>query len=262
AELDIPTLHQFILDNPLGVLVTHLSNDGSSSTQAWPQLQSTHIPFILDKPDLMDSKPELLGVLRGHMARQSPHSKALIHNIARQTTGDTSEDLIPAQVAADQCILEQEVMILFNGPVAAYVTPSFYTQKKPETGKVVPTWNFSCVQAYGKLKLYSDSKSSASVDFIKQQATDLTKHGEETMMGFPKSQSWKISDSPPAFINQLVQNIIGVEITITRLEGKSKMMQEEKDPRDKLGVVRGFRAMDTAVGELMASGIERCMAKD
>lgn len=36
--------------------------------------------------------------------------------------------------------LEEEVLVLFTSQVQHYVTPKFYTETKPVSGKVVPTW--------------------------------------------------------------------------------------------------------------------------
>lgn len=35
--------------------------------------------------------------------------------------------------------LTRDVMVIFNGPAHHYVTPKFYSESKPATGKVVPT---------------------------------------------------------------------------------------------------------------------------
>ena len=46
-------------------------------------------------------------------------------------------------------------MALFMGP-DAYVTPSWYATKR-ETGKVVPTWNYVAVHAYGPVEFFEDA---------------------------------------------------------------------------------------------------------
>ncbi len=132
AELDIPVLHSFIESNPLGILIsTHPPSDSPA-----PDVEITHIPWVLDAPSSSDE----LGKLRGHMARANPHTKALL------LAADTRSGGVP-------------VTILFNGPVDHYITPKFYTETKPSTGKVVPTWNYSAVQATGILRLHDSSSS-------------------------------------------------------------------------------------------------------
>jgi transcriptional regulator len=62
--------------------------------------------------------------------------------------------------------LEQEVLVLFTATSHHYVTPKFYTETKPVTAKVVPTWNYSAVQGYGRATLYFDSKSDVTSEFL------------------------------------------------------------------------------------------------
>src|SRR5213595_2517516 len=47
-----------------------------------------------------------------------------------------------------------ESVAIFAGP-QAYVSPSLYATKA-ETGKVVPTWNYDVLTAYGRLTAHDD----------------------------------------------------------------------------------------------------------
>jgi transcriptional regulator len=236
AEPSIPSLRNFIRDNPLGILITALPSPN------FPTIQCTNIPWVLDVAD-EDSETEL-GKLRGHMARPNPHSKALIEAIQAHAPSNGS--------------LEQEVSVLFNGPVHAYVTPKFYVETKPATGKVVPTWNYSAVQVYGKATILFDSHNEDTSSFLQKQISDLTKHSEETIMhhtGGENLPAWEVSDAPPRFVELLKKNIIGIEIDITRLEGKYKMSQE-MDKGDRDGVIKGFESLGTENGLKMARTVE------
>jgi transcriptional regulator len=236
AEFDIPSLRKFIRDNPLGILITALQ------TSNFPTIQCSHIPWILDVTD-EGSKTEL-GKLRGHMARPNPQSKAIIEAVQ---TGSTSNGT-----------LEQEVCILFNGPVDSYVTPKFYTETKPNTGKVVPTWNYSAVQVYGKATVLFDSHSEDASSFLQKQISDLSKHSEETIMHYTGGENlsaWEVSDAPASYVELLKKGIIGIEIEVTRLEGKHKMSQEMRKG-DRQGVVEGFEALKTENGFKMARTVE------
>lgn len=207
AETDLQVLRQLIQQNPLGLLTT-----GIKSTN-YPFLQTSHIPFVLDVQDEL-SETEL-GCLRGHLARQNPHSKAI------------SESLINNLKLNN--FLEHEVLILFKNPVHHYVTPKFYTKTKPETGKGVPTWNYAAVQVYGRAKIYYDSKDPETSEFLDKQISDLTHHNETTTMdytGRDQPTEWKVSDAPRPFLELMKKDIIGIEIEVTRLEGKFKMSQE------------------------------------
>ncbi|KAL1956656.1 hypothetical protein VTO42DRAFT_6906 [Malbranchea cinnamomea] len=234
AESSIAVLQQLIRDHPLGILTTALQSPSH------PLIQSSHIPFVLDVPDSdaadADGGPPR-GILRGHMAKQNPQAKVLMEALAAQREqGQTASLELP-----------DEVLVLFTSPCHHYVTPKFYTETKPATGKVVPTWNYAAVQAYGKISVYCDSKSEQTSAFLQKTVEDLSQFCETSIMGYASSP-WKVSDAPAPYIDLLKKNIIGVEIRIERLEGKFKMSQE-MGHGDREGVIRGFDALGTDVGK-------------
>ncbi|KAJ6050120.1 uncharacterized protein N7446_005637 [Penicillium canescens] len=228
AERDTAVLFQFIRENPLGMLIT-----GVKSAQEF--LQCTHAPFVLDLPvETTDFLPQ--GRLRAHIAKQNPQVKGMI------------EELVSKPNVLE---LEDNVLVVFNGKYNHYVTPKYYAQTKPDTGKVVPTWNYSAVQVYGKLSLYYDSKSPEAGIFLAKQIDDLSQHTEESVMGYTggeKPQPWKVSDAPEKYIELMQRNIVGIEIRIEKVQGKFKMSQEMK-PGDREGVVAGFARMGGETAE-------------
>ncbi|KAI0528090.1 transcriptional regulator PAI 2-type [Xylaria bambusicola] len=235
AEPAIPVLRKLVRENPLGILTTAIRSDIA------PFIQSSHIPFVLDVKD--EDSTEELGVLRGHIARQNPQSKVLI-------------EAAKASKSSTPNVLEEEVLVLFTPPSHQhYVTPKFYTETKPSTGKVVPTWNYSAVQAYGRAKIYWDHKSDESIAFLSKQIADLSEHAETSVMGFTgkgdRQGSWKVSDAPERFIELLRTNIIGIEIQLDRLEGKFKMSQE-MSLGDREGVVKGFANLGTETATVVS----------
>ncbi|KAI0378627.1 putative FMN-binding domain-containing protein [Hypomontagnella monticulosa] len=237
ADATIPMLRQLIRNNPLGILTTAIT----SST--YPLIQSSHIPFVLDVED--ESSDTELGVLRGHIARQNPQTKAMIDSLESQQQGGTN-------------VLEQEVLVLFNSPIQHYVTPKFYVETKPTTGKVVPTWNYAAAQAYGRAKIYYDSKSTESNEFLSKQLRDLSQYCETSVMGYTgidKPGPWEVSDAPLRYVELLQKGIIGIEIRIERLEGKFKMSQEMSQG-DSDGVIKGFQRLDSEIGTEMAKIVE------
>lgn len=235
AESHLPTLHQFVKDNPLGILTTAIPSS------AYPFIQSSHIPWVLDVSDT-DSETEL-GVLRGHIARQNPQAKALI---------EAATAAHPSASGGVQ--LKDEVLVLFNGPVHHYVTPKFYTETKPATGKVVPTWNYAAVQAYGKVTVYFDS-GDESTKFLSAQINALSNHAETSVMGYTgtgeRPGPWKVGDAPDRYVSLLQKAIVGIQIEITRLEGKFKMSQEMGEG-DRAGVAQGFDNLGNETGVKMA----------
>ena len=239
ADAAIPMLRQLIRQNPLGILTTAIASPN------YPLLQSSHIPFVLDVED-EESETEL-GVLRCHMARPNPQSKAMIEYFeAAQKEGKAG-----AGGNGEPGVLEQEVLILFNAPAHHYVTPKFYTETKPTTGKVVPTWNYATAQVYGRARVYHDSKSEATGSFLDKQIHDLSQQSETSIMGYTglgdRPGPWKVTDAPERYIDLLKKNIIGIEITIDRLEGKFKMSQE-MGLGDREGVIKGFANLGGEVG--------------
>ncbi|EFY98738.1 FMN-binding domain protein [Metarhizium robertsii] len=241
AESRIPVLRDLIRSYPLGVLTTAIP----SSTE--PFIQATHIPWVLDVQD--ESSETELGVLRGHLARQNPHSKVMIESVSSNNNNN----------ATNTNVLEQDVLVLFTATPSHYVTPQFYTETKPSTGKVVPTWNYAAVQAYGKARIYYDSKSDETSHFLTRQITDLTNHTEISIMDYTgqngRPDQWNVTDAPDRYIELLKKNIIGIEISIDKLQGKFKMSQEmSKGDRD--GVVQGFARLESDVARAVSEVVQ------
>lgn len=239
AELNIPALHAFIRENSLGLFTTAIKHPSLAT------IQTTHIPWVLDTDDSINwdevdsSNPPSgsLGVLRGHIARANPQTKVLI-DAASHT---------PSTAGQPTAELSDEVLLLFNSPVHSYVSPRYYKETKPDTGKVVPTWNYSAVQVYGRCRIHHSGPQAAS--FLQKQINDLTNHNEPRSGG-----SWKVSDAPDKYVDLLKKAIVGIEITIDRIEGRYKMSQEMKGG-DWNGVVEGFKEMGGELGEAMAARV-------
>ncbi|KAI0356543.1 hypothetical protein OH77DRAFT_209846 [Trametes cingulata] len=234
AEYDIPRLHAFIRDNPLGIFTTAIESPNHAI------LQSSHIPWVLDTPD--EGSPTGLGRLRGHIARANPQAKAIVEAL---TSG--------AAAGGARNTLEKDVLVLFNAPTHHYVTPKFYRETKPATGKVVPTWDYAAVQVYGRATIYYDSKSEETSAFLARVLDDLTRHTEEDIMGHEKP--WRVSDAPTRYTDLLKKAILGIEIEITDIGGRFKMSQEMRGG-DWLGVVEGFEALGTPEGRKMAEMVK------
>ncbi len=136
----------------------------------------------------------------------------------------------------------QEVMVIFQG-THHYISPSWYASKA-EHGKVVPTWNYAVVHAHGTLKIIEDH--DWLLNHINEQ-TDKNEQHYET--------PWKVSDAPEKYIDSQLKGIIGLEIEITRFDGKWKISQN-KNRQDKEGVVKGLKAEDNENALAMSKMIE------
>ncbi len=134
-----------------------------------------------------------------------------------------------------------EALAVFLGP-NAYVTPSWYETKK-EHGKVVPTWNYAAVHAYGPVEFFEDA--GRLLDIV----TRLTDHYEK-----PRAEAWAVTDAPEQFIQAQLRGIIGVRMPLARIEGKRKMSQNRPEA-DRIGVARGLAASERADERLLAGMI-------
>lgn len=163
-------------------------------------------------PMLIDPREGPYGTLYAHLARANPQW--------RQTP-------------------TVEALAIFNGP-EAYISPSWYATKQ-ETHKVVPTWNYVAVHAYGPAEFFEDPERLHGV------ITRLTDLHEG-----PRTQPWAVSDAPTDFVASQLKGIVGLRMPITRLEGKRKMSQN-RNAADRAGVIRGLSASDRAEDRYVAS---------
>ncbi len=129
-------------------------------------------------------------------------------------------------------------MAVFMGP-DAYVTPSWYASKR-EHGKVVPTWNYVAVHAYGPAEFFEDA------DRLLDVVTRLTRHHEAQ-----RAEAWPVSDAPAPFIASQLKGIVGLRLPITRLEGKRKLSQNRSEA-DRAGVAAGLGESDDAMDRVVA----------
>lgn len=171
---------------------------------------ANHIPLHLSP------EPGPYGILRGHVARANP---------------------VWSDVNADT-----EVLAVFQGP-QAYITPSWYPTKT-ESGKAVPTWNYTAVHAYGTLRCVDDR------EWLRNHLDALT-NAQEAVFSAP----WKVSDAPDDYISKMLGAIVGIEISITRLQGKWKTSQNQPEG-NRTGIERGLRTIGTTEAGLMADLVQ------
>lgn len=134
-----------------------------------------------------------------------------------------------------------EAMAIFVGP-EAYVSPSWYATKQ-ETHKVVPTWNYVAVHAYGPVEFFDDAERL--LDVI-TRLTDLHEH--------PRKDRWAVTDAPAEFIKAQLRGIIGLRMPISRLDGKRKMSQN-RNLADRAGVSKGLSESHRPEDQIVSSMI-------
>jgi transcriptional regulator len=173
-------------------------------------LFASHIPMVLEPNGAM-------GQLRGHISRANTQWR----------------DYNPSV----------EALAIFSGP-QHYITPNWYPEKQ-ETAKVVPTWNYVVVHAYGYLKVIEDG------EWLMTHLASLTNIHEAD-----SPVPWKIGDAPADYIAALTKGIVGLEMTIERLEGKWKVSQNRSE-QDRDGVAKGLAELKTAKSLEMKALVER-----
>jgi transcriptional regulator len=119
-----------------------------------------------------------------------------------------------------------QALVVFQG-AQAYVSPNWYRSKK-EHGKVVPTWNYTCVQARGVLQIHDDR------DGVQRVVTALTARHEAQ-----QAKPWGLGDAPPEYIEQMLAQIIAIELPVQSLVGKFKFSQN-RGATDRAGVEAGL----------------------
>jgi transcriptional regulator len=135
-----------------------------------------------------------------------------------------------------------EALAIFSGPQHD-ISPSWYSEKQ-ETGKVVPTWNYVVVHAYGYLKVIEDG------EWLMAHLANLTNIHEA---GSPVP--WKVGDAPAEYVASQVKGIVGLEMTIERLEGKWKVSQNRSE-QDRSGVATGLAELNTTESLAMKALVE------
>jgi transcriptional regulator len=137
-----------------------------------------------------------------HMAKANPHWK---------------------QISPDM-----PALLIVSGP-DAYISPSWYAAKS-EHGKVVPTWNYTAVHLAGTVRVREETQ------WLRDAVTQLTDLHEQD-----REDRWHVSDAPANYIEGQLRGIVGLEITITKVEGKAKLSQNRSDA-DQLGVIKALKS--------------------
>jgi transcriptional regulator len=171
-------------------------------------IEANHVPMLID------AEPAPFGTLLGHVSRGNPQWRR-----------------------SDPAV---ESLAIFRGP-DAYVSPSWYQTKK-DSGKVVPTWNYVAIHAYGRVEFFDDPVRLRAI------VTRLTERHEGG-----RAAPWAVTDAPEDFIAAQLQKIVGFVMPIARLEGKWKMSQN-RVAQDSAGAAAGLaREGNTAVAAIITS---------
>ena len=137
-----------------------------------------------------------------------------------------------------QCKDGAEVLVIFRGN-ESYISPNWYPSKH-ETHRQVPTWNYEVVHVHGRLSVMDEER------FVRGVVARLTRTHESS-----EPKPWKMGDSAPEYIDGMLKAIVGIEVAITRMEGKAKLSQN-REPRDRLNAAQTLIAKgDQGLGKAM-----------
>lgn len=173
-------------------------------------------------PIEVDTSSGEFGTLRCHFGRSNPLGQKLIQGM--------------------------EAMVIFQGP-NAYISPRWYVAGQ-KSKKVLPSWNFAVVHAYGIPRLIDDE-------------TWLLKHlsalvaQNECFLPCP----WSLAEAAPDFVQQSVQHLVGMEIPVTRLVGKW-FASQQRTAADRSSLVTSLRGHSHDISAAMASLIEQIDRQD
>lgn len=141
------------------------------------------------------------GRLLGHLARANPQWETAVAGV-------------PA-------------LAIVRGP-QAYISPSWY-QSTAEHGRTVPTWNYTAVHLSGPVTFHQDEQ------WLRDIVTRLTERYEAG-----RENRWRVTDAPERFIAGQLRAIVGVEMTVQRVEAKDKLSQN-RTPQDRANVIAALR---------------------
>jgi transcriptional regulator len=112
------------------------------------------------------------------------------------------------------------LLAVFQGP-DAYVSAAWYERPREQ----VPTWNYAVVHVHG-------TGTIMAKDELRRFLGDLASASEEEGPG-----AWSLARADPALVEELLGEIVGISIGITRIEGTFKLSQN-RSPEDRARVVR------------------------
>ena len=158
--------------------------------------------------------------LEGHVARANPHWRSL----------ET----------------QARAIAIFLGP-DAYISPAWYPEKQ-RNGKVVPTWNYSMVVVHGTITVRHDQEWKLG---NVRALVDRNESGRD--------EPWSVDDAPPDYIDVQAKAVVGLEMTIERIDAKMKLTQNRsvEDFEGTLAALSNGSARDQAVADDMATTTKR-----
>jgi len=175
-------------------------------------LDANHLPTVLK-----DEGP--YGVIECHLARANPHCRDL-----------------------GAC---NEALMIFQGP-EGYITPNWYPSKAVH-GKVVPTWNYAIVHAYGRPEVMQEK------EWLLRHVTELTAQQERA-----EARPWAPSDAPDSYIEVMFARHRRFPLWHYQARRQVENEPKSRDARSD-GVAKGLNTRatgdDLEMAEIVSRGI-------
>ncbi|MBL9200773.1 MAG: FMN-binding negative transcriptional regulator [Opitutaceae bacterium] len=207
---------------------------------------------MYNPPHFEETRPEVLGdLMRAHplgtlvtLGAAGLDANHIPFEFIATPTATAPHGTLHAHVARANAVWRdfdaaRGALVIFQGP-QAYITPTWYVETKPATGKVVPTWNYCVVHAHGPLIVHDDRA------WLRAQVERLVRRHEST-----RPQPWAVADAPADYLEKQLAAIVGIEIPITRLTGKWKVSQN-RSAADRGGVASGLETSSSPDAAAMA----------
>lgn len=135
-------------------------------------------------------------------------------------------------------LINKEIIVVFPGP-HAYISPTWYNE-----ANTVPTWNYVAVHIYGEFKMIEDKDDMEGI-------LEKTVSFYESSMPNP----W-VAEFDDKFIDELMNGIIGFEISINKIEGKWKLNQNHSIQRQQ-NLINGLKTRNEYDSQKIAKLMER-----
>lgn len=186
-----------------------------------------------------EERPEALHQLicdypLGLLCRQAPQGLDADHLPFLLDAGRGPHGTLVAHVARANALWREvpaggavDALVVFRGP-HGYISPNWYPSKH-ETHRAVPTWNYEAVHVHGRLTVHDDERHVRGV------VARLTRRHEAA-----EPRPWKMGDAPRDYLDEMLRAIVGIELAITRIEGKRKLSQNRTAP-DRDGAIAGLQ---------------------
>ncbi|AGA76177.1 FMN-binding negative transcriptional regulator [Pseudomonas plecoglossicida] len=175
---------------------------------------------------MLDTRLAIL-VSQGEQGLLATHLPVLV-DIAEGEFGTVYAHLARANPQWHDLRQGGEALLVFPG-ADAYVSPGYYPSKT-DNPKVVPTWNYLAVHAYGPAEVIHEAETLLAI------VSRLTERHEQG-----RDEPWKVTDAPRDYLDGMLRAIVGVRLPITRLQGARKLSQNRSE-QDIAGVREGLSA--------------------